>query len=151
VGQGGLERPVDDVTRLGRVHHDLAELGHVGEQLAQVDFLLVQRAQRDPLLLADYRDHRLVIQFRVVQAVEQVDRTRARRRHAAPHLTGELRVRARHERAHLLVPWLDELRVAPCPAEGAEHPVDPVARVPEDPVDSPFAEPLQYEVRSLRH
>jgi len=49
------------------------------------------------------------------------------------------------------VPWLDELRVSAGPAERAEHPVDPVARVPEDPVHAPLAQPFKYEVGSLRH
>ena len=72
-------------------------------------------------MLAHDRHHRLVVQLGVVQTVQQVDRPRARGGHAASRLAGELGVRARHERRHLLVPRLDELRIPLRPAERPEH------------------------------
>ena len=67
------------------------------------------RAQRHPLLLADDRDHRRVVELGVVEAVEQVDRARARGRHAHADLARELGVGAGGEGGELLVAQLDEL------------------------------------------
>ncbi len=61
-------------------------------------------------LLTDDRHDRLVVELGVIQAVEQVDRAGAGGRQADPDLAGELGVRAGHERGHLLMADLDELR-----------------------------------------
>src|SRR5512132_1735665 len=50
------------------------------EQRVQVDLLLEVAAERHPLLLADDRHHRRAVELGVVEAVEQVDRARARGR-----------------------------------------------------------------------
>ena len=44
----------------------------------QIDLLLVAAAQRGARLLADDRDDRLVVELRVVETVQEVDRARAR-------------------------------------------------------------------------
>ena len=59
-------------------HHGHVLVGHVLEQRMQIDFLLVVAPQRGGRLLADDRHDRLVVESRVVQPVEQVDRLRAR-------------------------------------------------------------------------
>ena len=101
---------------------------HVLEQRLEVDLLLVVGAERHPLLLADDRDDGRVVELRVVEAVQQVDRARPGGRHADADLAGELRVAARHERGHLLVARLDELGIAVGAVERAEEAVDAVAR-----------------------
>src|SRR5213075_2419491 len=65
---------------------------------------------------------------------------------AHAHLTGELRLAARHEGRHLLVADLDQLRVAAGAVEGAEEGVDPVTGVAVDAVDAPLAEALEREI-----
>ena len=77
----------------------------------QIDFLLVVAADRRARLLPDDRDDRLVVQLRVVQAVQQMDRARPGRRQADADFAGELGVRAGHEGGHLLVADLDEVEV----------------------------------------
>jgi hypothetical protein len=80
-----------------------------------------------------------VVELGVVEAVEEMDRTRATGGHADAQLAGELGVSARHERGHLLMPYLDELgplAVARAPKR-AHQAVDAVARVPVDPVHAP--------------
>ena len=52
------------------------------EQRLQVDLLLVVAAERHARLLADDREHRLVVELRVVEAVQEVDRAGARGREA---------------------------------------------------------------------
>ena len=83
--------------------------GDVLEQRLQIDLLLVAAAERGARLLADDRDDRLMVELRVVEAVQEMDRARAGGRHADADLAGELRVGAGHERGHLLVAHLDEL------------------------------------------
>ena len=139
---------VDELARLLRDHAVLDELGHVLEQNLEIDLLLVVRAERGALLLADDREDGDVVELRVVEAVEQVDRARARRRHADAERVGagELRVAACHESGHLLVTGLDEVGVAVGPVERAEERVDPVAGVAVDAVDVPLAQALQEVV-----
>src|SRR5205823_3055954 len=104
---------------------------------------LVVAAQRGHCLLADDRDDRLVVELRVVEPVEQVDRPGARGGDADADLARELRVAAGHERSHLLVPDLDEVRVAARAVEGAEEGVDPVTGISVDPVDAPLPQSVE--------
>ena len=65
-------------------HARLHELpGHVLEERVEVDLLEPLGAERHALLLADDRQHRLVVELRVVEPVEELDRARARGRDAA--------------------------------------------------------------------
>ena len=96
--------------------------------------------------LPDDRDDRDVVQFGVVQAVEQVDRAGTGGGHADAEAAGELRVADRFERAHLLVPGLDEHRVVVGAAPGGEDAVDAVAGEGEDLVHSPVAQSLEQVV-----
>jgi len=63
--------------------------------------------------LSHDRPRRLMVELAVIEPVEQVDRPRARRRHAHPDLTGELRVTRGHKGRHLLVPRLHEPQPPP--------------------------------------
>jgi hypothetical protein len=58
--------------RVGRHVHVLVR--DVLEERRQVDFLLVIAAERGHRLLADDCDDRLVVELRVVEPVQQVDR-----------------------------------------------------------------------------
>ena len=137
-------RAVDEVADLrgdGRHVHVLVR--DVLEERGQVDLLLVAAAERRHRLLADDRDDRLVVELRVVEPVQQVDRAGTGGGDADADLAGELRVPARHERGHLLVARLDELGIAVSAVERAEEGVDPVARIAVDAPDAPLAQPLQ--------
>ncbi len=90
-----------------------------------------------------------VVELGVVQAVEQVDRARARRGHADADPAGELRVADRLERAHLLVPGLDELRLVVGAAPGGEDAVDAVAREGEHVLDAPVPQPVEQIVGDI--
>ena len=141
------EGAVDEVAYLRRLRRKVHVLaGDVLEQRDQVDLLLVVPAHRDAVLLAHDRDDRLVVHLRVVEAVEKVDRAGARGCDADADLARELRVRARHERAQLLVARLDELDAPRVAAEGAHQAVDAVAGVREDALDPPLCHSLDDEV-----
>ena len=91
-----------------------------------------------------------MVELGVVQAVEQMDRTGPARCDADTDLTGELRVRTRHERGHLLVPHLSEERVMVFDAiEGAEERVDAVTRVAVDAVNPPLLQAVEHPFGDL--
>jgi hypothetical protein len=62
--------------------------GHVLVEAYEIDLLLEVAAQAHPLLLADDGEDGLVVELRVVEAVEEVDRTRSARGHAHADLAG---------------------------------------------------------------
>jgi hypothetical protein len=55
-------------------------------------------------------------------------------------------VGASHEGGHLLVPHLHEFNLVLCALQGAEHPIDAVARIAEDPAHAPFIQPMHEEI-----
>src|SRR4051812_23427112 len=102
-------------------------------------------AQGGARRLADDRDHRLVIELGVVEAVQEMDRARSRSRQADADLAGELGVAAGHERRLLLVTDLDELDLVGAP-EGGQDAVDAVTGIAVDALHAPPAKPLQQEI-----
>jgi hypothetical protein len=115
------------------------------EQRDEVDLLLVLGTERAARLLADDGHDRLLVELGVVEAVEQVDSPGPGRGHADARLAGELRVRGRREARDLLVADLYELDPVAGVVEGAEEPVDTVARVAVDAPDAPLGEALEEE------
>ena len=149
---GDADRPVDHVTRLRRVHDRHQVLtGHVLEQRVEIDLLLIVGSQRHPLLLADDRHHGLMVELGVIDAIEQMDRSRTRGRHADTDLARELGVCAGGKRGDLLVAGLDELDPVAHLVEGPDQPVDAVPGIPVDALHAPLTQPVQDELRSVRH
>jgi len=103
----------------------------------QVDFLLVVAAQRGPLLLADDREHRLMIRLGVVQAVEQMDRAGAGSRHADADVATELCVRGGHESREFYVARPREPHFFAHAVHRAHQAVDAVAGITVDATHAP--------------
>ena len=140
---GGADRPVEDVRQLLGDGHRLARSR---EATSLYRLCRSTSCWYEPPIalrcgLADDRHHRHMVELGVVQPVEQVDRARARGRRAHAEPAGELGVADRLEGGHLLVPGLDEPRPVVGPPPGREQPVDAVARVAEDVLDVPLAQP----------
>ena len=141
------DRAVDEVTDLRRLRGLLHEgAGDVLEHAEKVDLLLVVAADGGPRLLPGDRQHRHVVEPRVVQAGDEMRGARAGGRHADAEIAGELGVGARHEGGHLLVSRLDELDLAVGAVERLDHPVDAVAGVAEDRAHAPGVQALDDEV-----
>jgi len=87
-----------------------------------------------------------VVELRVVEPVEQVDRARTGRRGADPEAIAELGVPDGLERRHLLVPRLHEPRPVVGPPPRGQQPVDAVAREAEHVHDTPLPEPGEHVV-----
>ena len=108
VGEGGAAGLLDDVLDMRRAHHAHRIGGRVHEQLVERDVLLGVGLDQVVVLRAGDRQHRLVVELGVVDAVEQVDAAGPRGREADAELAGELRIGAGREGRGFLVPDLDE-------------------------------------------
>jgi hypothetical protein len=147
LGRCDAHGAIDDMPRLrGRVDgvHVLAR--DVGEERFQRHFLLIAAADRGESLLADDGDYRLMVELRVVQAVEQVDRAGTRSGQTNADLAGELGVCARHEGSHLFVAHLHVFESIPGAIERAENAVDAIAGIAEQALHAPFGQPVQNEI-----
>ena len=80
----------------------------------------------------------MMVELRVIQPVQQVDRAGTGGGDAHADLAGELGVGAGHERGHLLMPHLHEVELVAGPVERADQAVDAVAGIAEDPLARPI-------------
>src|SRR5215208_5666748 len=112
----------------------------------QVNLLLIVGAERRTRRLTDDRDDRLVVHFRVIETIEQMDGARTGRCQAYADLTAELRMPACHERAHLLMPSLYEPDAILRAFECAHESVDAITGVTVDSPHAPIVETLNNEV-----
>jgi hypothetical protein len=131
---------------LSHVHLDEVVAGDVLEQGLQIHFLLVAPAHSAACGLPDDRHHRHMIQLRVVQAVQQMDRARPTRGHAHAHPAGELRIPDCREGGHLLMPGLHESWFVVRFPERGDNSVDTVARIGEHLLDIPVPQALKQIV-----
>jgi hypothetical protein len=151
-GLGDADGPIHEVRRLGRDHKDVDVLArHVLVEAYEIDLLLEVAAEAHPLLLTDYRDDGLVVELRVVEAVQKVYGAGSARRHAHPDLAGEFRVGAGGEGGYLLVGRLGELDPVSDLVEGAEEPVDAIPGITVDALYAPLAEAIKHELCCVWH
>ena len=140
---------VDQVPDLRDVRRHLHVVRRdVLEQRDEVDLLLVVAAEAHPRLLPHDRQHRLVVELRVVEPVQEVDGARPGSGETDADLARPLRFRAGHERRHLLVAYLDELELVPVALERADDRIDPVAGIAVDASDAVLGETFQQEISS---
>ena len=71
--------------------------GDIFEKILKVDFLLIAASERGGGGLSDDRDDGLMVEFRVVETVEQMDCAGAAGREADADGAGEFRMGAGHE------------------------------------------------------
>jgi hypothetical protein len=140
------------VLDMRRAHHPHAVARDVLEQFVEIDVLLRERPDEVVVVMPGDRQHRLSIELRVVQAVQEMDPTRPRRRDADAEPAGVFRVTARHERRRFLVPDLNETDlVLPLP-QRLHDPVDPIPGKPENDLDTPVDERVDEDLRrAVRH
>jgi len=143
------DRAIGHVARLRRGGDFLDIARDVGEQPVEVEFLLIARTAHGRLRLSGDREHRHVIEPRVVEPGDEMRRARPAGRKADAEFAGEFGMRRGHECGHLFVPHLDEFdsgAVLLRPLERAEHAVDAVAGIAVDSADAPAFEPLDEKV-----
>src|SRR3954463_2787992 len=133
-----------DLRRRGCLHDVGAS--HILEHRDQIEFLLIVSAQRIACLLTDDREHGLVIQQGIVKPGDQMRGAGARSRDTDPDLARELRIGARHESGHLLMPRLDKADLALSALKGAEYAVDAIAGIAKEVADAPLMQTLNDEI-----
>jgi hypothetical protein len=149
-GGGDAHGPVDQVAELTRHAGGCDKIRcDVLEQRLQVHFLLIMSADGGARLLTYDSDDGHVIHLRVIQASQQVDRTRPRSGIAESDLTGELGVGRGHEGRHLLVANLDVLEAVLNLLQRHVETTDTIAGVAVDALDSPLLQALPYEVADV--
>ena len=153
LGQGDAHGAVDDVADLGRIVDHLEEgAGDVLEEGRQIDFLLVAAAPRHLRDIADDRDNRLVIEARVVEAIEQVDGAGSLGGEADADLAGELGMGAGHQAGVLFMAHLDEDGIIAGAIERTEDPVDAVTGIAVEALHTPRLQPPHQKItHRLRH
>ena len=125
-------------TAAGLAYGDAIFAGHILEKRLQVDLLLILAADGGRRRLADDSDDRLVVHLRVIQAVEQMNRTGAAGGHADPDGAGKLGVCRCHERGEFLVSCLNESRLILVLTQAGKQSVNAVARKSINPLDTPL-------------
>jgi hypothetical protein len=92
------------------------------------------------------RKHRLTVQLRVVEPVQQMYSAGTGCRDADPEASGELRVAARHERRRFFVPHLHEADLVALLPQRFHDAVDAVAGETEDRVDAPLVQDVDEDL-----
>jgi hypothetical protein len=101
--------------------------GDIAHQGDGIDALLELRADQIVKRGAGDREHRRRIHVRIVQAIQEVNRSGSGGRQANAELAGELGVTRGHERGRLLVPHRDKANLVLSFAQRLNEGVDAVA------------------------
>ena len=149
-GGGDAHGPVDQMAQLTWHAGGCDEIrGDVLEQRLQIHFLLIMSADGGARLLTYNGDDGHVIHLRVVQAGQQVDRTRPGSGVAESDLAGELGVGRGHKGRHLLVANLDVLEAVLDLLQRHVETTDAIAGVAVDALDSPLLQAMPHEVADV--
>ena len=142
-----------DVADLRRIIDHLEEgAGDVLEEGRQIDFLLVAAPPGHLRDIADDGDHRLVIEARVVEAIEQVDGAGSLGGETDADRARELGMGAGHEAGVLFVAHLNEDRIIAGAIERTQDPVDAITRIAVEAVHTPGLQPTHQKItHRLRH
>src|SRR5256885_333376 len=144
----GAARRVDERACVPGAEDLLVVGGDVLEERQQIDFLLVPHAHEVVVGLPGDGEHRRAIELRVVEAVEQVNGSRAGGGETNAELARVLRVARRHERRRFLVANLNERDALLPDAKRFHDAVDAVARKAEHNPHSPVDQSINEHVGS---
>ena len=131
VGKGSAAGLLDDVLDMRGAHDPHRISGRVHEQFVERDVLLGEGFDQIVVLRAGDREHRLIVELGVVDAVQQVDAAGAGGREADAELAGELGIGAGGECGRLLVPHLDELDLVLPLRSASNTPLIPSPGIPK--------------------
>ncbi|EHK75787.1 phospholipase [Sinorhizobium meliloti CCNWSX0020] len=150
----GERRPagkVREVFHVGCVVHLRVVDGDVFEDAGEIDVLLGECLDQVMILHAGDREHRHLVQLRIVEAGQQICAARARCGEADAESAGEFGIGACHEGGRLLVAHGNEPDAILPPPERLHDAVDAVSGQAEDDVDLPFDKRVDEDVGSVRH
>ena len=125
---------------------------HVHEELIQCDILLGVSTNQIVILQAGYCQHRLFVELGVVQAVQQVDSTRAGGCNTHSQAPGVLGISTGHESGSFLMTYLNELNLVLGLSKCLDNPVHAVARQSEHNFHAPVEQTIhQYFPACHKH
>src|SRR4051812_19687083 len=107
-------------------HHAFIEYGDIGEELVERHVLLCVGPDEIVKLQAGDGDHRLAVEFSIVEPIQKVDSTRAGGGNADADPACEFGPRAGHERSRFFMANLDKADLLPIFPEGFDNAVNAV-------------------------
>ena len=146
-GEGDAHGTIDKMAHLHRRGASLYIVAcDVLEERVQIDFLLEVSSKRRAHRLADDGQNRLMIQLRVVEPVQKMDRARPRRGEANAYFAGEFGMRRGHEGGLFFMSRLDKGEAILSAFKRAQNAVNPVTRIAVDPGSAPIRQTGKHEV-----
>ena len=146
VGKRGSTSQLDGVLDMVRTHDLRVVDADVDEQAVEFDVLLSEGVEQVVKLQAGNRQHRLAVEFRIIETVEQMDAAGARSGEAHTQAPGPLGIGAGIERRCFFVSHLDETDLVLASTQRLDDAVDAVARDAEDRVNFPFEQSFDQYV-----
>src|SRR5207248_4736296 len=132
IGERRTAGEIYDVLHVGGAHDALVEDGDVHKKLVEGDILLSEGADEVVILQSGDRQNWGLVEFGVVEAVEQVNAAGAGGSEANTQLAGELGVSAGAESGGFLVAHLNETDFFFMGAQSFQDAVDAIAGQPKD-------------------
>jgi hypothetical protein len=152
IAERAAARELGHVLNVARAHDAVVIDARIRKQLVELDILLRIGADQIVVLKTGDGEHRLTVELRVVEPVEQVDAAGPGGRQADAEAAGPLGVAAGHEGGGLFVTHLHEADRIEMGAQRLHDAVDAVARQPEHDLDTPVDQGVHEHVRgSSRH
>jgi hypothetical protein len=131
IAERAAARELGHVLNVARAHDAVVIDARIRKQLVELDILLRIGADQIVVLKTGDGEHRLTVELRVVEPVEQVDAAGPGGRHADAEAAGPLGVAAGHEGGGLFVTHLHEADRIEMGAQRLHDAVDAVAQQPE--------------------
>jgi hypothetical protein len=128
ISEGSAAREVGNIFNVSWPHDALIKDTNIHEQLVERDVLLRVCANEIVILKASNREHRLVVELRVVKSIQKVNPPWPGGRETDTQFARELGITAGHERSSLFMANLDKADLVFMRAQGFHDAVDSVAR-----------------------
>ena len=131
-------REIGDVFHVGWTHDPLVENCDIHEELVESHVLLGVGSDQVMELQPSDREHRLSVEFCVIEPVEQMNSPGTRSCQTDSHLAGEFGIPTGHERGGFLVANLYKSNLLLMRTKRLHNPVDSITREPEDDFHTPI-------------
>ena len=138
VGNRSATRQINDILNMRGAHDALVVDADIHVKLVERHILLGVSADQVVELQACDRQHRRTIHLRVVEAIQQVDSTRAGGGEADAEFPGVFGVAAGHECGGFFMPHMNKANFVLARAQRFHDAVDTVSGQPEDHFDTPI-------------
>ena len=150
IGQRAPACQVRDVLDMIRSHDARVVHGDIHEDFIQLHVLLRIGMNEVVILKAGHGKNGLSVELRIIQAIQQMQTARSRRRETDAELPRVFRVSTSHERGGFLVAYLDESNLVRALSKRFHDSVDAVSGQTKYHIDSPVTNSINQNVRRRR-